>query len=716
MCAHRLWPTVQALGRGLINNRSEIFQQGVRAYNVQNLNSGYLGQSYQQQNSQYGNDHFPWGQRIAHNSRGAFMRVVSQSLHTGNALSFKDFQDFENEHAHAILRSLPAYSATTVGEDTPDTAYYHYAKHPSSVDWSICSPNEVVEGFIAISQMCHHQPMNLEDAQHSNLCDVLSKNLSYISDQQLMSVLSSLAIWPPTDTITSPNFVGLWNALDQECTQRMKKWGMSQMFLVADHWYALRLSRISMYTVQMTKHLGRKVSSMEPSQLVQYLFYANLSRKLIPLIVMNDLEKRLTEVLQHVSIEELGVIAMGFFKTQTFLKNEQLIEYIIKKTKQNLEFVSDASLCAILKILRKSVPGTQWKSLEGLLDSLLPHIPRLNHMCLLQVALLGNNLLVFHQGAVNAIALRFYKELKFLRLKDLERMTFALMLYSYVPPSCPDFFVKIAEELRQPERISEINLYPKCFVSCIVYLVTMGLYPPDLISAALQPSMLALLKKNINYADMAREVNELDWAVEIEGPPGYPGYRLDPATRIMLTKKYLAKIPSKSARDLTHQEKLILGVQEKLGSLLGGLDFVTITNILPHVQTPDLVFCTSSEGEPIELPCEFLDMDPSSLKYPLNMGRDVRWNAVIIGGRNSFIRNTSFLQGNVQMKKRQLSLLGYNVSVIPHMEYNRRGVRAKLECIKRALSETSTLCLEGRVESALISIKGQTAVKEEMRG
>lgn len=717
MCAHRLWPTVQALGRGLITNRNEIIQQGVRAYNVQNFNSGYLGgQGYQQQNVVPGSDNLTWSQRVTHSTRGGFNKVVSRSLHCGNVFFVKEFQDLENEHAHAILRSLPAYSTTTVGKDSPDSTYYQHAMYCSGVDWEKCSAQEVADGFIAMSQLCRHQPMDLEDAQHSSLCGELTKKLTHLSDQQLLMILSSLALWPQTSTSTTPNFLSLWNRLDQVCTQRMKKWDMSQMFLVADHWYALKLSKLSTYNVQMTKMLGRRVGSMEPTQLVQYLFYANLSRKLEPFIVMRELEKRLTEVLEHVSIEELGVIAMGFFKTQTFLKSEKLIDAIIDKTQENLEFVSDASLCAILKILRKSVPGTRWKSLHNLLESLKPQLPRLNHMCLLQVALVGNNLLVFHGDVINAIAARFASEVKSLRLKDIERITFALMLYNFIPPDCPDIFVKIAEELRQKERISEINMYPKSFVSCVVYLVNMGIFALDLISAALQPSMLSLLSKNTNYSDMGREVNELDWALELEGPAGYPGYRLDPESRAELTKKYIARVPSRSTRDPTHQEKLILEVQDKLAAMLGGTNFVTITNVLPHVQTPDLVFCTSSEGDPVELPSEYLDLKPAALKYPCPSYGGLQWNAVIIGGRNAFIRNTSHLQGNVQMKKRQLNRLGYHVCVVPHMDYSRKNLRTKLACLERILKEGSTLATDGRTESALISLKGQVVQQEEMYG
>ncbi|CAL4063546.1 unnamed protein product, partial [Meganyctiphanes norvegica] len=131
---------------------------------------------------------------------------------------------------------------------------------------------------------------------------------------------------------------------------------------------------------------------------------------------------------------------------------------------------------------------------------------------------------------------RFAADLKNLRLKDIERITFALMVYNFIPPSRPDFFSIIAEELHRGERLSEISHYPKCFISCIFYLVTLGVFPNELISTALQPSTLSLLNMSQNYSDMGREVNELDWALEIEKPNEYQGYRLNPETRLKFTK------------------------------------------------------------------------------------------------------------------------------------------------------------------------------------
>ncbi|CAL4093323.1 unnamed protein product [Meganyctiphanes norvegica] len=138
--------------------------------------------------------------------------------------------------------------------------------------------------------------------------------------------------------------------------------------------------------------------------------------------------------------------------------------------------------------------------------------------------------------------------------------------------------------------------------------------------------------------------------------------------------------------------------------VLGGSQYIAATNVLPHNQTPDLVFCTDAHGQSNPIPSEYFAQHPTALKYPIGDG--LLWNVVIIGGRNSFIRNTDRLRGTVHMKKRQLTKLGYHVSLVPFMEYSRKSLRAKLNCLERVLQE-STLHLEGKIDTAFSHLRRQ---------
>ena len=75
------------------------------------------------------------------------------------------------------------------------------------------------------------------------------------------------------------------------------------------------------------------------------------------------------------------------------------------------------------------------------------------------------------------------------------------------------------------------------------------------------------------------------------------------------------------------------------------------------------MFCTNENGDPVPLPISYIKKPLDGLKTIDNFS-NLYWNIVIVGGRNSFIRNTNILRGSVQMKKRQSNKLGYTVSVV----------------------------------------------------
>ena len=510
MSAQRFWPAVQILGRGFINVRADTpffhHQNVTKAYNVRNFNNGHSNvpnqifypPSHDWRHTPNVQDFTSAAtpQNNVHSNR-----VCDSSLQEACISVFKDS---ENEHAHDVLRSLPAYNLTTTtrGLMQPSKCFAPIMNEDfifQKTDWSKVPPFDLAQAFLNLSEQCYFKHMDLENSNYSLFCQTLANRMPLLNDDLLLHLLKSLSLWPPTANTTTPNFMLIWNTLDKVLTERISKWNTEMLFLVADHWYALRLSRITKFNPEMVKVLGKKVKQMTPSQIVQYLFYANLSRQLSPFIVLKDLEKQLISSLNHLTIEELGVIAMGFFKTQTFPKNIALLEAILKKTSENLHCISDPALGAILKLLRRTIPVSHWSEMMKLMDSLVPHVNHLNHMCLLQIALLGNDLLVFHPEIISKITCRFAQNINEIRLKDLERITFVLMLYNFIPPDQPDILEIITDELRKQERKEEISQYSRCFVSCVVYLVTMGHMPHDLISAALHPSMLKQLQSKLTY-------------------------------------------------------------------------------------------------------------------------------------------------------------------------------------------------------------------------
>ena len=61
---------------------------------------------------------------------------------------------------------------------------------------------------------------------------------------------------------------------------------------------------------------------------------------------------------------------------------------------------------------------------------------------------------------------------------------------------------------------------------------------------------------------------------------------------------------------------------------------------------------------------EFLNVPLDKIKFPVRKDPSHVWNAVLLGGRNSFLRNSLQLRGNLQVKIRQLNKIGYRVTVV----------------------------------------------------
>nr|CAD7589297.1 unnamed protein product [Timema genevievae] len=225
--------------------------------------------------------------------------------------------------------------------------------------------------------------------------------------------------------------------------------------------------------------------------------------------------------------------------------------------------------------------------------------------------LAGTNTQTFHKDLTDCIAQRFATDIKPSRIKDIERLTFLLTLFDHDPKTEPDIFGKVLEELRSPERLVEMALYPKCLPCCVGYLSLREIYAEDLIN-----------------------------------------------------KNTISLVPSRTKTKLSATNKVLIEVLDATESLLGGCDNVYIGHVLPHFERPDIVFATNDSGAAVPIPAQLKEALFASVKYaPCVQGQE-RWHCLVIGGWNSFIRNSTKPLGSTTAKLRQLRLVGYNPILI----------------------------------------------------
>lgn len=78
------------------------------------------------------------------------------------------------------------------------------------------------------------------------------------------------------------------------------------------------------------------------------MFYLNLSRKATA--SMFDIEVRFIHYFDELSIDEIGVICIGFFKTETRIHNSKLLEKIYRRTIDSIDDIKGITLVNILKV------------------------------------------------------------------------------------------------------------------------------------------------------------------------------------------------------------------------------------------------------------------------------------------------------------------------------------------------------------------------------
>ena len=79
--------------------------------------------------------------------------------------------------------------------------------------------------------------------------------------------------------------------------------------------------------------MSRKVDVMEPRMLVEMMFYQSIIRqKDVP---MYNIEARFAQILDELTIDEIGIVCLAFFKREAKLLDNVCINNIYMKVSSN---------------------------------------------------------------------------------------------------------------------------------------------------------------------------------------------------------------------------------------------------------------------------------------------------------------------------------------------------------------------------------------------
>lgn len=333
-----------------------------------------------------------------------------------------------------------------------------------------------------------------------------------------------------------------------------------------------------------------------------------------------------------------------------------------------------------------------------LCDKIVPHVERFNPLALMHIALLGINLQNCHFELTVKIIELMNKNIKNIRLKDLDRMTLVVSLYDIKTESGieMEFLRNVQEELKI--RVDEIMNYPRCFTSTVHYLAMKGVVDLQLIEAALKENFL-LFAYGKNLKIYSREILCLESFTKINLKGIYKGPELSEKVRRNIATFQSNYIPYRGQKwKLTHTDKLLLDVKDLTEMKFG---YNIVTQPLPHYERPDIVYCFDENGRSITKEVEscFQGREEhngeiyskekvlSQMPELASQADKLRFLAIIIGGWNFYLRGTKTPTGALRVKIEQLQMIGYIPVLIYWNDWANKPMQYKEEIVLQKMNE-----------------------------
>ncbi|KAH8275996.1 hypothetical protein KR018_005945 [Drosophila ironensis] len=625
-------------------------------------------------------------------------RQATRQLTVRAPLAARIFADKENQFAHGILTdSSKPYQVLRPPTQLPGTPPRKVlppeaclARPPAQA-----APEELYENFLALVALSSRLNLQVSDARFDAFVRGFCEQLHRLDDEQLIGSLRALGDLPVPESPKTRNYMELWNTLDIECCRRIERWNSGQLLLASDAWYRLGLARIGEYVWLALKKLGRRLRKLPPEQLVQAMFLCNLLRR--PVFEMFDFEVNLARCLPAMTLPELGVMAMGFFKTQTPIRSPDLLAQIYARLGEELETVEDIPLVALLKVLRYSSKLPQVEPLKALLAALEPRVEHVSLLACLHIALLGCELQTCNDRLVEQILLRFERECEAARLKDLERIGLVMALFNLQSPSGVE--QRLAQRMPQllRQRLEEIVRHPRCFSNCLQFLSMRGVYDDELLGVALEKRFLQHAYKS---GLPGREYFHLDGfarLLALEGEP-YSGPLLSERQRQQMGRLYTQYIPKNDGRfKLNHTDRILVEIRDTAAQFHRHLSF---KHLLPHYDRCDLVLCYDRQQRKSLPLAEACPEDYSGVILTRGhllgderaADEQLATVAIVIAGWNNVIRDKNRFTGQMEMKLRQLRQLGHEPVVIYWYEWRELETAAdRQDFLKRRLSQVARI-------------------------
>lgn len=238
----------------------------------------------------------------------------------------------ENAAARETMRSLNKYSLWPSADR---------ANLPKST-----TNNQVIAEFRSIAMRSSPRSVDMKGYHHLYVYKRVISAAKTFNCSQILEVLNAFTL--SKAHTNSKSIVELRESLNNICVLRCADWSTQELLQACDIWYQIPLGRVKF--VQLAcESLASQSNHLTPSQLIQTLFYVNWLRQ--PCQNMQRFEKSLLQHIDKLTVDELAIAAMGFYKSDTKIQSTTLVRKLYERLlAEELQSVTDISLSCMLKV------------------------------------------------------------------------------------------------------------------------------------------------------------------------------------------------------------------------------------------------------------------------------------------------------------------------------------------------------------------------------
>ncbi|XP_070804450.1 FAST kinase domain-containing protein 5, mitochondrial [Pituophis catenifer annectens] len=452
---------------------------------------------------------------------------------------------------------------------------YHFILQNVSVLKEYMKPKDIVNSFFRLSHLPADKHQEFKSSpRFAVLCQGVVKNVHLFGNVELILLLKAFV------TLGIPPVHYMLKVVEAEFVRRVEDLSLDQQLLVADLWRCLNC-KVPQYLDAMLNDVSVNWKNPSVTQLVQLVYIVGEGRK-APEELVKKLETSVLKHLHALSLEEVGVICLGFFKSHSNM-SEPLLRQIGDKICGSLGDMSNFAIVNVVKMFR-GVHLDHLDFLKELGQVIPPRISTLSIPGVMHIAFACSSLHYCDEGILNAIAAAVPSKAAACRTKDIAKLLWSFGTLNYQPPNGEQFYSSLLEQLES--RLFEYNKFPEHLITSLIGLAFVERFPYDLLDYALSPEFIEL--SSICTHDLWKDFFTLDGTVGIECP-GYTGSRLTAQSKQGMAEKmrnYFLKQEFDVAWSL-------------LEEVLGGPQFVKLHAVLPHVRSVDLEIRLDANRKPL---------------------------------------------------------------------------------------------------------------------